>query len=59
MFGEIKDDPEGGEEEFVAIKINGAACRTPDEDKTWEEEEAQREAAAPKGGKAPAKGKKK
>jgi len=59
IFGEIKEDPEGGEEVFVDIKINGAACRTPDEDIKWEEEEASREAAAPKGGKAPAKGKKK
>lgn len=40
VFGEIKEDAEGGEEEFVAIKINGAACRTPDEDIKWEEEEA-------------------
>jgi len=60
VFGEIKEDAENGEEEaFIPIKINGAACRTPDEDIKWEEEEAQREAAAPKGGKAPAKGKKK
>ena len=59
VFGELKEDPEGGEEEFVPIKINGAACRTPDEDIKWEEEESAREAAAPKGGKAaPKKGKK-
>ena len=59
VFGEIKDDPDGGDEEFVLIKINGAACRTPDEDIKWEEEESAREAAAPKGGKAaPKKGKK-
>ena len=55
----MKEDPDGGEEEFVPIKINGAACRTPDEDIKWEEEESAREAAAPKGGKAaPKKGKK-
>ena len=59
VFGEIKEDPDGGDEEFVPIKINGAACRTPDEDIKWEEEESAREAAAPKGGKAaPKKGKK-
>ena len=60
VFGEIKEDPENnGEEEFKAIEINGAACRTPDEDITWEAEAATREAAAPKGGKGAAKGKKK
>ena len=41
------------------IKINGAAIRTPDEDIKWEEEQKELEANAPKGGKAPAKGKKK
>merc|ERR1712166_1304078 len=40
VFGEMKEDPEGGEEEFASIKINGAACRTPDEDIKWEEEES-------------------
>ena len=59
VFGEIKEDGEGGEEEFVPIKINGAACRTPAEDIKWEEEQKELEANAPKGGKAPPKGKKK
>ena len=58
VFGEMKEDPEGGEEEFVPIKINGAACRTPDEDIKWEEEQANIEANAPKGGKAAPKKKK-
>ena len=41
------------------ISINGAAIRTPAEDIKWEEEQKELEANAPKGGKAPPKGKKK
>jgi hypothetical protein len=40
------------------ISINGKACRTPDEDIKWDEEQALAEANAPKGGKAPPKKKK-
>ena len=29
---------EDGEEDTVPIKINGFACRTPDEDIVWEQE---------------------
>jgi|TARA_B110001450_G_scaffold249163_1_gene266209 hypothetical protein len=53
-----KEDPNGDEEPKL-ISINGACCRTPAEDLIWEEEQKNIEAAAPKGGKAPAKGKKK
>jgi len=59
QFVEMKKAPEGDEEEPSMIKINGAACRTPAEDIKWEEEQKELEANAPKGGKAPAKGKKK
>jgi hypothetical protein len=59
-FVEIKQPVEdGGEEEIKTIVINGAAIRTPDEDITWEQEQKELEAAAPKGGKGAAKGKKK
>ena len=54
-----KGDDDNAEEEPTAIKINGAAIRTPDEDITWEAEQKELEANAPKGGKAPPKGKKK
>lgn len=57
QFVEIKTVD--GEEEPVMISIKGAACRTPAEDITWEEQQKEAEANAPKGGKAPAKGKKK
>ena len=57
-FCEIKKT-EAEEEEPHLITINGAACRTPAEDIKWEEEQKELEANAPKGGKAPAKGKKK
>lgn len=57
-FCEIKKN-EAEEEEPSMISINGAACRTPAEDIKWEEEQKELEANAPKGGKAPAKGKKK
>jgi hypothetical protein len=50
---------DGGEEEVKPITINGAAIRTPDEDIQWEQEQKELEAAAPKGGKGGAKGKKK
>jgi len=53
-----KEDPNGDVEPKL-ISINGACCRTPAEDLIWEEEQKNIEAAAPKGGKAPAKGKKK
>ena len=56
---EIKKNPETEEEEPALISINGKACRTPAEDIKWEEEQKELEANAPKGGKAPAKGKKK
>jgi hypothetical protein len=58
---ELKKNPEdeAAEEEPVPIKMNGAAVRTPEEDKKWEEEQKELEANPPKGGKAPAKGKKK
>ena len=52
-------EDENAEEEPMPIKINGAAIRTPDEDITWEAEQKELEANAPKGGKAPPKGKKK
>lgn len=60
-FVEIKKNPEddNADEEPHMIKIDGKAIRTPDEDIKWEEEQKELEAAAPKGGKAPAKGKKK
>ena len=59
-FVEIKPPAEeGGEEELKNISMNGAAIRTPDEDIKWEEEQKELEANAPKGGKGPAKGKKK
>ena len=60
-FVEMKKPPEdeNAEEEPMPIKINGAAIRTPDEDITWEAEQKELEANAPKGGKAPPKGKKK
>ena len=60
-FVEIKKNPEddNAEEEPHLIKIDGKAIRTPDEDIKWEEEQKELEAAAPKGGKAPPKGKKK
>jgi hypothetical protein len=48
-----------GDEEPVPITINGKACRTPEEDIKWEEEQANAEANAPAKGKAPPKGKKK
>lgn len=53
-----EDDP-NAEEEPKMISINGAAIRTPAEDIKWEEEQKELEANAPKGGKAPPKGKKK
>mmetsp|Transcript_2747 Transcript_2747/g.4701 ORF Transcript_2747/g.4701 Transcript_2747/m.4701 type:complete len:282 (-) Transcript_2747:17-862(-) len=61
LFVELKKNPEdeAAEEEPHMIKINGAAIRTPDQDIKWEEEQKELEAAAPKGGKAPPKGKKK
>ena len=59
QFVEMKKSAEGDEEEPSMVKINGAACRTPAEDIKWEEEQKELEANAPKGGKAPAKGKKK
>lgn len=60
VFVEIKPPAEdGGEEEIKPITINGAAIRTPDEDIIWEQEQKDLEAAAPKGGKAAPKGKKK
>jgi hypothetical protein len=59
QFVELKKAEDGDEEEPAMIKINGAACRTPAEDIKWEEEQKEAEANAPKGGKAPAKGKKK
>ena len=60
-FVEMKKNPEdeNADEEPHLIKIDGKAIRTPDEDIKWEEEQKELEAAAPKGGKAPAKGKKK
>ena len=58
QFVEIKKN-EDDEEEPKFITVNGAACRTPAEDIKWEEEQREIEANAPKGGKAPAKGKKK
>lgn len=61
IFVEMKkneDDP-NAEEEPKMISINGAAIRTPAEDIKWEEEQKELEANAPKGGKAPPKGKKK
>ena len=60
-FVEIKKNPEdeNADEEPHLIKIDGKAIRTPDEDIKWEEEQKELEAAAPKGGKAPPKGKKK
>lgn len=59
QFVEIKQPAEeAGEEEMKPITINGAAIRTPDEDITWEQEQKELEAAAPKGGKG-GKGKKK
>ena len=60
VFVEIKKPAEeGGEDEIKPISINGAAIRTPSEDITWEQEQKDLEAAAPKGGKGAAKGKKK
>lgn len=59
QFVELKKTEDGDDEEPAMIKINGAACRTPTEDIKWEEEQKELEANAPKGGKAPAKGKKK
>jgi hypothetical protein len=61
VFVEMKKNPEddNAEEEPVQISINGKACRTPDEDIKWEEEQANAEANAPAKGKAPPKGKKK
>ena len=60
QFVEIKKPAEeGAEEEAVPISINGKACRTPDEDIKWDEEQANAEANAPAKGKGPAKGKKK
>lgn len=50
---------DGGEEEVKPITINGAAIRTPDEDITWEIEQKELEANAPKATKGGAKGKKK
>lgn len=60
VFVELKKNPddETAEEEPVKISINGKACRTPDEDIKWEEEQANIEANAPKGGKAAPKKKK-
>lgn len=59
-FVEMKKNPEDESEDIpFLIKIDGKAIRTPDEDIKWEEEQAALEAAAPKGGKAPPKGKKK
>lgn len=60
-FCELKKNPadETADEEPCLIKINGAACRTPAEDIVWEEQQKELEANAPKGGKAPPKGKKK
>jgi hypothetical protein len=60
-FIELVKNPEddNAEEEQILIKINGAAIRTPQEDITWEEEQRELEANAPKGGKPPVKGKKK
>ena len=52
-------EDENGEDEPALVSINGAAIRTPDEDIKWEEEQKELEANAPKGGKGPAKGKKK
>jgi len=59
-FVELKKNPEDeADDEFpVMISINGKACRTPDEDIKWDEEQALAEANAPKGGKAPPKKKK-
>ena len=56
---ELKKNPEDetAEEEPMKISINGKACRTPDEDIKWDEEQANAEANAPKG-KAPPKKKK-
>ena len=61
QFVEMKKNPaeEAGEEEPFPITINGKACRTPDEDIKWDEEQAILEANAPAKGKGPAKGKKK
>ena len=60
VFVEMKKgEDDNADEEPAAIKINGAAIRTPDEDITWEAEQKELEANAPKGGKAPPKGKKK
>jgi RNA recognition motif-containing protein len=61
IFVEMKKNPEdeAADEEPVNIQINGKACRTPDEDIKWEEEQANAEANAPAKGKAPPKGKKK
>jgi len=60
VFVEIKPPAEeGGEEEPKPITCNGSAIRTPTEDIKWEEEQKELEANAPKGGKAPVKGKKK
>lgn len=60
-FIELVKNPEddNADEEQVPIRINGAAIRTPQEDIAWEEEQKELEANAPKGGKAPPKGKKK
>jgi len=59
-FMEIKTPADdNAEEEVKLISVNGAAIRTPAEDIKWEEEQKELEANAPKGGKAPAKGKKK
>lgn len=59
VFVEMKKNPEDetAEEEPMKISINGKACRTPDEDIKWDEEQANAEANAPKG-KAPPKKKK-
>lgn len=61
IFVEMKKNPddEAAEEEPVQISINGKACRTPDEDIKWDEEQANLEANAPTKGKAAPKGKKK
>jgi RNA recognition motif-containing protein len=61
IFVEMKKNPEdeAADEEPVNIQINGKACRTPDEDIKWDEEQANAEANAPAKGKAPPKGKKK
>jgi hypothetical protein len=60
QFVEVKAPAEeGAEEDLKPISMNGAAIRTPAEDITWEEQQKELEANAPKGGKAPPKGKKK